>query len=162
MIKSLWSVYNWSESSVFSSFRTWTLSSISLAASKSTIQSFFVSTWTQIWDDIICFSSSAVFNHLVCFFITAKMIMYEMPWIMNGELFIYLLLTGLWSHVVTMKYHLVFFCMTAAWKIVKTWLGPEAISKLRFVSKSDIQTFIDPEHLPPHMGGTVRNHQNTY
>ncbi|KAA0715377.1 Motile sperm domain-containing protein 2 [Triplophysa tibetana] len=55
----------------------------------------------------------------------SKMIMYEMPWIMN-----------------------------AAWKIVKTWLGPEAIGKLRFVSKSDIQTFIDPEHLLPHMGGT--------
>uniref|UniRef100_A0A8B9GM16 Motile sperm domain containing 2 n=1 Tax=Astyanax mexicanus TaxID=7994 RepID=A0A8B9GM16_ASTMX len=55
----------------------------------------------------------------------SKMIMYEMPWIMN-----------------------------AAWKIVKTWLGPEAISKLKFVSKSDVQTFIDAEHLPPHMGGT--------
>ncbi|XP_051566623.1 motile sperm domain-containing protein 2 isoform X3 [Myxocyprinus asiaticus] len=55
----------------------------------------------------------------------SKMIMYDMPWIMN-----------------------------AAWKIVKTWLGPEAISKLKFVSKTDIQTYIDPEHLPPHMGGT--------
>ncbi|XP_072542794.1 motile sperm domain-containing protein 2 [Salminus brasiliensis] len=55
----------------------------------------------------------------------SKMIMYEMPWIMN-----------------------------AAWKLVKTWLGPEAISKLKFVSKSDVQTYIDPEHLPPHMGGT--------
>ncbi|XP_051564371.1 motile sperm domain-containing protein 2-like [Myxocyprinus asiaticus] len=54
----------------------------------------------------------------------SKMIMYDMPWIMN-----------------------------AAWKIVKTWLGPEAISKLKFVSKSDIQMYIDPEHLPPHMGG---------
>ncbi|XP_064166838.1 motile sperm domain-containing protein 2 [Anguilla rostrata] len=55
----------------------------------------------------------------------SKMIMYEMPWIMN-----------------------------AAWKIVKTWLGPEAISKLKFVTKSDVQTFIGPECLPPHMGGT--------
>ncbi|XP_051999108.1 motile sperm domain-containing protein 2-like isoform X1 [Xyrauchen texanus] len=55
----------------------------------------------------------------------SKMIMYDMPWIMN-----------------------------AAWKIVKTWLGPEAISKLKFVSKSDIQMYIDPEHLPPHMSGT--------
>ncbi|ROL48928.1 Motile sperm domain-containing protein 2, partial [Anabarilius grahami] len=55
----------------------------------------------------------------------SKMIMYEMPWIMN-----------------------------AAWKIVKTWLGPDAISKLKFVTKSDIQTYIDPEHLPPYMGGT--------
>ncbi|TRZ00090.1 hypothetical protein DNTS_004641 [Danionella cerebrum] len=55
----------------------------------------------------------------------SKMIMYEMPWIMN-----------------------------AAWKIVKTWLGPDAISKLKFVTKNDIQTFVDAEHLPPHMGGT--------
>ncbi|XP_050975301.1 motile sperm domain-containing protein 2 [Labeo rohita] len=55
----------------------------------------------------------------------SKMIMYEMPWIMN-----------------------------AAWKIVKTWLGPEAISKLKFVTKSDIQTYVGPEHLPPYMGGT--------
>ncbi|XP_039599525.1 motile sperm domain-containing protein 2 [Polypterus senegalus] len=54
----------------------------------------------------------------------SKMIMYEMPWIMN-----------------------------AAWKIVKTWLGPEAISKLKFVSKNDIQEFIDREYLPPYMGG---------
>ncbi|KAK2850522.1 hypothetical protein Q7C36_009305 [Tachysurus vachellii] len=55
----------------------------------------------------------------------SKMILYEMPWIMN-----------------------------AAWKIVRTWLGPEAISKLKFVSKSEVQTYIDAEHLPPHMGGT--------
>ncbi|KAI1899331.1 hypothetical protein AGOR_G00060690 [Albula goreensis] len=55
----------------------------------------------------------------------SKMIMYEMPWIMN-----------------------------AAWKIVKTWLGPEAISKLKFVSKSEVQNYIGPEYLPPHMGGT--------
>ncbi|KAG9349343.1 hypothetical protein JZ751_027786 [Albula glossodonta] len=55
----------------------------------------------------------------------SKMIMYEMPWIMN-----------------------------AAWKIVKTWLGPEAISKLKFVSKSEVQNYIGPEYLPSHMGGT--------
>ncbi|KAF7665429.1 hypothetical protein LDENG_00143650 [Lucifuga dentata] len=55
----------------------------------------------------------------------SKMIIVDMPWIMN-----------------------------AAWKIVKTWLGPEAISKLKFVSRSEIQTFIDPEYLPSHMGGT--------
>ncbi|XP_053483788.1 motile sperm domain-containing protein 2 [Ictalurus furcatus] len=55
----------------------------------------------------------------------SKMILYEMPWIMN-----------------------------AAWKIVKTWLGPEAISKLKFTTKSEVQMYIDAEHLPPHMGGT--------
>uniref|UniRef100_A0A8C9TBF3 Motile sperm domain containing 2 n=1 Tax=Scleropages formosus TaxID=113540 RepID=A0A8C9TBF3_SCLFO len=48
----------------------------------------------------------------------------------------------------------VFLYKTSAWKIVRSWLGPDAISKLKFVSKSDIQTYIDVEHLPPHMGGT--------
>ncbi|XP_006638072.1 motile sperm domain-containing protein 2 [Lepisosteus oculatus] len=55
----------------------------------------------------------------------SKMVMYEMPWIMN-----------------------------AAWKIVKSWLGPEAINKLKFVTKSDVQEYIGAEYLPPHMGGT--------
>ncbi|XP_069010056.1 motile sperm domain-containing protein 2 isoform X1 [Embiotoca jacksoni] len=55
----------------------------------------------------------------------SKMIIVDMPWIMN-----------------------------AAWKIVKSWLGPEAISKLKFASKSEVQNFIEPEYLPPHMGGT--------
>ncbi|KAM9709413.1 motile sperm domain-containing protein 2 [Menidia menidia] len=55
----------------------------------------------------------------------SKMIIVDMPWIMN-----------------------------AAWKIVKSWLGPEAISKLKFASKSEVQSYIDPEYLPPHMGGT--------
>uniref|UniRef100_A0A8C9QXT6 Motile sperm domain containing 2 n=1 Tax=Scleropages formosus TaxID=113540 RepID=A0A8C9QXT6_SCLFO len=43
---------------------------------------------------------------------------------------------------------------TAAWKIVKTWLSPEAINKLKFLSKSEIQSYIDTEQLPSHMGGT--------
>ncbi|XP_069389098.1 motile sperm domain-containing protein 2 [Paralichthys olivaceus] len=55
----------------------------------------------------------------------SKMIIVDMPWIMN-----------------------------AAWKIVKSWLGPEAISKLKFASRSDVNTFIGPEYLPSHMGGT--------
>ncbi|CAL8322251.1 unnamed protein product [Merluccius merluccius] len=55
----------------------------------------------------------------------SKMIIVDMPWIMN-----------------------------AAWKIVKTWLGPEAVSKLKFTSRSEVLTLIDPEYLPPHMGGT--------
>ncbi|XP_021177526.2 motile sperm domain-containing protein 2 [Fundulus heteroclitus] len=55
----------------------------------------------------------------------SKMIIVDMPWIMN-----------------------------AAWRIVKSWLGPEAIAKLKFASKAEVQTFIDPEYLPPHLGGT--------
>lgn len=46
-------------------------------------------------------------------------------------------------------------CAAAAWKIVKSWLGPEAISKLKFASKSEVQNFVNLEYLPPHLGGTV-------
>uniref|UniRef100_A0A8C2ZSY7 Motile sperm domain containing 2 n=1 Tax=Cyclopterus lumpus TaxID=8103 RepID=A0A8C2ZSY7_CYCLU len=42
----------------------------------------------------------------------------------------------------------------SAWKIVKSWLGPEAISKLKFASRSEIQGYIGLEYLPSHMGGT--------
>uniref|UniRef100_UPI00398ECFB1 motile sperm domain-containing protein 2 isoform X1 n=1 Tax=Pristiophorus japonicus TaxID=55135 RepID=UPI00398ECFB1 len=54
----------------------------------------------------------------------SKMVIYEMPWIMN-----------------------------AAWKIVKTWLGPDAVSMLKFANKSDVQEYINIEYLPAHMGG---------
>ncbi|NXD71190.1 MSPD2 protein, partial [Eolophus roseicapillus] len=55
-----------------------------------------------------------------------KIVIFEMPWIMN-----------------------------AAFKIVKGWLGPDAISMLKFTNKSDVQEYISGEYLPPHMGGTV-------
>lgn len=54
----------------------------------------------------------------------SKMVIYEMPWIMN-----------------------------AAWKIVKTWLGPDALNLLKFASKTDVQEYINIEYLPAHMGG---------
>ncbi|KAG7253013.1 hypothetical protein CRUP_013977 [Coryphaenoides rupestris] len=38
--------------------------------------------------------------------------------------------------------------MNAAWKIVKTWLGPEAVSKLKFTSRSEVQTLIEPDWVP--------------
>lgn len=55
-----------------------------------------------------------------------KLLIYEMPWIFN-----------------------------AAWKIIKTWLSAEAVSKIKFVTKSDVHTYIDREQLFPHMGGTA-------
>lgn len=47
------------------------------------------------------------------------------------------------------------FPFEAAFKIVKGWLGPDAISMLKFTNKSDVQEYISGEYLPPHMGGTV-------
>ena len=43
----------------------------------------------------------------------------------------------------------------AAWKVIKTWLSAEAISKIKFATKSDIQTYVDKDLLFEHMGGTV-------
>ncbi|GAB1303278.1 Motile sperm domain-containing protein 2 [Apodemus speciosus] len=45
----------------------------------------------------------------------------------------------------------------SAFRIVKSWLGPEAVSLLKFTSKNEIQEYVSVEYLPPHMGGTVRN-----
>lgn len=44
---------------------------------------------------------------------------------------------------------------SAAFKIVKSWLGPEAVSLLKFTSKNEVQDYVSVEYLPPHMGGTV-------
>ncbi|KAM4818878.1 motile sperm domain-containing protein 2 isoform 2-T2 [Thomomys bottae] len=55
----------------------------------------------------------------------SKIVIFDMPWIMN-----------------------------AAFKIVKSWLGPEAVSLLKFTGKHDIQEYVNVEYLPPHMGGT--------
>lgn len=44
---------------------------------------------------------------------------------------------------------------SAAFKIVKSWLGPEAVSLLKFTSKNEVQDYVSAEYLPPHMGGTV-------
>ncbi|KAJ6667530.1 hypothetical protein lerEdw1_016651 [Lerista edwardsae] len=54
-----------------------------------------------------------------------KIVIFELPWIMN-----------------------------AAFKLVKNWLGPDAVNLLKLTNKNDIQEYISAEYLPPHMGGT--------
>ncbi|XP_037756663.1 motile sperm domain-containing protein 2 isoform X1 [Chelonia mydas] len=54
----------------------------------------------------------------------SKIVIFEMPWIMN-----------------------------AAFKIVKGWLGPDAISMLKFTNKNEVQEYISVEYLPAYMGG---------
>ncbi|XP_020863061.1 motile sperm domain-containing protein 2 isoform X1 [Phascolarctos cinereus] len=54
-----------------------------------------------------------------------KIVVFDMPWIMN-----------------------------AAFKIVKGWLGPEAVNMLKFTGKNEVQEYVSVEYLPPHMGGT--------
>ncbi|XP_043852939.1 motile sperm domain-containing protein 2 isoform X2 [Dromiciops gliroides] len=54
-----------------------------------------------------------------------KIVVFDMPWIMN-----------------------------AAFKIVKGWLGPEAVNMLKFTGKNEVQEYVSIEYLPPHMGGT--------
>ena len=44
---------------------------------------------------------------------------------------------------------------SAAWKVIKSWLSPQAVAKMKFTSKSDIQMYIDKDKLLERMGGTV-------
>ncbi|CAI9732204.1 Hypothetical predicted protein [Octopus vulgaris] len=63
--------------------------------------------------------------------ILGLMLVYEMPWIFN-----------------------------AAWKIIKTWLSPEAVQKIKFVDKGTIQEFISRDKLMEQMGGTDKFHSS--
>ncbi|KAI0986159.1 hypothetical protein GJ496_006964 [Pomphorhynchus laevis] len=44
--------------------------------------------------------------------------------------------------------------MNAAWKLIKSWLGQDAINKVNFVDSVSISRFINKANLPLHMGGT--------
>ena len=52
--------------------------------------------------------------------------------------------------------------ISAAWKIIKTWLSAEAIARIKFVTKSDIQEYINKDQLWEHMGGTVSYYAPAY
>ncbi|XP_064472808.1 motile sperm domain-containing protein 2-like [Ornithodoros turicata] len=42
---------------------------------------------------------------------------------------------------------------TAAWKIIKGWLIPEAAARIKMVNKDQIKEYIDEKNLPVRMGG---------
>lgn len=56
-----------------------------------------------------------------------------------------------------LEYLIVFetpWMLTAAWKIVKTWLSTEGISKIKFTNKTEIFQYVAPDQLLTSMGGT--------
>ncbi|XP_055984802.1 motile sperm domain-containing protein 2-like [Sorex fumeus] len=44
--------------------------------------------------------------------------------------------------------------MTAAFRVVRSWLGAEAAALLKLAGRSDVRAYVGAEYLPPHMGGT--------
>ncbi|KAL9971786.1 hypothetical protein ACROYT_G017993 [Oculina patagonica] len=44
--------------------------------------------------------------------------------------------------------------LSAAWKIVKSWLSPEAVNKIRFLNKTELTELIDEDKLLIRLGGT--------
>lgn len=44
--------------------------------------------------------------------------------------------------------------LSAAWKIVKSWLSPEAVNKIRFLSRVELTELIDENKLLIRLGGT--------
>ncbi|CAF0887368.1 unnamed protein product [Adineta ricciae] len=58
-----------------------------------------------------------------------------------------------------LAYMLIFkmpWLLTAAWKLIKTWLPPEADQFIKFVDEKSIQDYIAPDQLSEAMGGTAR------
>ncbi|KAK2556045.1 Motile sperm domain-containing protein 2 [Acropora cervicornis] len=49
----------------------------------------------------------------------------------------------------------------AAWKIVNTWLSPDAVNKIRFLSKADLADIVDEDKLLQRLGGTD-NYEYSY
>ncbi|XP_076348428.1 motile sperm domain-containing protein 2-like [Tachypleus tridentatus] len=46
--------------------------------------------------------------------------------------------------------------MNACWKIVRKMLSSSRAEKIKFLTKSSFTEFLNPEELPPHLGGTCR------
>ncbi|XP_073252756.1 motile sperm domain-containing protein 2-like [Porites lutea] len=44
--------------------------------------------------------------------------------------------------------------LSAAWKIIKSWLSPEAVNKIRFLSKAELKELVDEDKLLTRLGGT--------
>lgn len=43
--------------------------------------------------------------------------------------------------------------ITAAWKIIKTWLPAGAVKKIKFLTKSNIGEYVNEDQRPPQWGG---------
>lgn len=50
---------------------------------------------------------------------------------------------------------ILFLYVSAIWKIVKGWLNPRAVAKIKFVNKNTILEFVDADQLLEEFGGTV-------
>lgn len=44
------------------------------------------------------------------------------------------------------------FIFSACWSIIRIWLDPVTVAKVNFVSKAQLATFVDPEHIPSDLG----------
>lgn len=57
-----------------------------------------------------------------------------------------------------LNYILVFempWILNAMWKIIKGWLPPKSVDKIKFVDKKSILTYVSQDQLLPEWGGTI-------
>ncbi|CAF4003775.1 unnamed protein product, partial [Rotaria sp. Silwood2] len=47
------------------------------------------------------------------------------------------------------------FLLSAAWKLIRTWMSSEADRYIKFTDTKSITDYISPDQLPKHMGGTA-------
>ncbi len=43
----------------------------------------------------------------------------------------------------------------AAWRLIRTWMAPEAEQFVKFVDNKSITDYVSPDQLTPAMGGTA-------
>lgn len=46
-----------------------------------------------------------------------------------------------------------FLCSKAMWKIIKTWLPPKSIEKIKFVDKKSLRDYVTPDQSLTNWGG---------
>ncbi|XP_075255841.1 motile sperm domain-containing protein 2-like [Convolutriloba macropyga] len=46
--------------------------------------------------------------------------------------------------------------LKTAWNIIKTWMTPEAIARVKFVKNDELQQYVCSEFIPTHMGGQFK------
>ena len=87
-----------------------------------------------------------------CDLVSEYMLIYEMPWILNG---MYMYILQMYLLNVRMNEEVLF--SAAVWKLIKNLLNEEQQKRVVFVKKNQIMKYINAGNLPLHMGGQVRN-----
>ena len=75
-------------------------------------------------------------------------LIYEMPWVLNGR----------WNIHSLLPQNVCFACyhndrISAAFKIIKSWLPARAVQKIKFINRNSIKEYVNSNKMLPNWGG---------